>query len=503
MPTEMKLPELGENVESGDVLRVLVKAGDRVKKDQAVLELETDKATIEVPSSAEGVIKDIKVKAGDKVKVGQTILIVEDGAGQKPEGQEERAESQGQRAAGKEQRAGAEAAPPPKETPEAEPSPKEQAPVSPKPSEAAAKADSPPGEDKAASARQAAPAAVPKPVPAPEPRRPAQVVDITRPQPSQSKDAAASARQIKPMAQPLAPADSAAIPAAPSARRLARELGVNIQDIQGSGAGGRISMDDVTAHARRLLAGGASGGRAAAAAPLPDFSAWGAVERKPMSGVRRATAHHLTQAWNTVPHVVQHDRADITAVEALRKRLSKKSEAEGRSPVTITAFLMKTIAAALKKFPQVNSSVDLQNEEIVYKQYFHIGVAVDTDRGLLVPVVRDVDQKDIFQLADDIAHAAEKARARKLVLNDMQGGSFTISNLGSLGGGAFAPIVNWPEVAILGVARAKMEPVWTDGTFVPRLMMPLSLSYDHRVVDGADGVRFLRWIVEALEQPAL
>ena len=278
---------------------------------------------------------------------------------------------------------------------------------------------------------------------------------------------------------------------------------MNIQDIQGSGAGGRISMDDVTAHARRLLAGGASGGRAAAAAPLPDFSAWGAVERKPMSGVRRATAHHLTQAWNTVPHVVQHDRADITAVEALRKRLSKKSEAEGRSPVTITAFLMKTLAAALKKFPQVNSSVDLQNEEIVYKQYFHVGVAVDTDRGLLVPVVRDVDQKDIFQLADDIAHAAEKARARKLALNDMQGGSFTISNLGSLGGGAFAPIVNWPEVAILGVARAKMEPVWTDGAFVPRLMMPLTLSYDHRVVDGADGVRFLRWVVEALEQPAL
>ena len=305
--------------------------------------------------------------------------------------------------------------------------------------------------------------------------------------------------------QAKAPAggEPSSIPAAPSARRLARELGVNIQDIQGSGSGGRISMDDVTAYARRLLAGGAGGGRAAAAAPLPDFSAWGAVERKPMSGVRRATAHHLTQAWNTVPHVVQHDRADMTSIDALRKHLSKKSEAEGRSPVTITAFLMKTLAAALKKFPQVNSSVDLQNEEIIYKQYIHIGVAVDTDRGLLVPVVRDVDQKDIYQLADDIAHAAEKARARKLSLDDMQGGSFTISNLGSLGGGAFGPIVNWPEVAILGVARAKMEPVWADGAFVPRLMMPLSLSYDHRVVDGADGVRFLRWVVEALEQPAL
>jgi pyruvate dehydrogenase E2 component (dihydrolipoamide acetyltransferase) len=204
-----------------------------------------------------------------------------------------------------------------------------------------------------------------------------------------------------------------------------------------------------------------------------------------------------------VPHVVQHDRADITSVDALRKRLSKKAEADGRAPVTITAFLIKTLAAALKKFPQVNSSVDLQSEEIIYKQYINIGMAVDTDRGLLVPVIRDVDEKDLFQLADEIAQAAEKARSRKLSLDEMQGGTFTISNLGGLGGGAFSPIVNWPEVAILGVARAKMEPVWADGQFVPRLMLPLSLSYDHRVVDGADGVRFLRWVVEALEQPAL
>ena len=262
-------------------------------------------------------------------------------------------------------------------------------------------------------------------------------------------------------------------------------------------------MDDVTAYARRLLAGGAGGGPAAVTAALPDFSRWGPVERKPMSGVRRTTAHRLTQSWNTVPHVFQMDRADITTVDTLRKRLSKKSEAEGRAPVTITAFLMKTLAAALKKFPQANSSVDLQHDEIIYKQYIHIGVAVDTDRGLLVPVVRDVDQKDIFQLADEIAQAAEKARNRKLSLDDMQGGSITISNLGSLGGGAFTPIVNWPEVAILGVARARMEPVFLDGEFVPRFMMPLTLSYDHRVVDGADGVRMLRWVVEAVEQPAL
>jgi pyruvate dehydrogenase E2 component (dihydrolipoamide acetyltransferase) len=298
--------------------------------------------------------------------------------------------------------------------------------------------------------------------------------------------------------------DPASIAAAPSARRLARELGVNIQEIQGSGAGGRISMDDVTAFARRLLSG-AGGGRAAtpSTAALPDFSHWGAVERKAMSGVRRTTAHRLTQAWTTVPHVFQHDRADITAVEALRKRLSKKAEADGRSPITITAFLLKILGAALKKFPQANSSVDLQTDEIIYKHYVHIGVAVDTDRGLLVPVIRDVDKKDISQLADEVAHAAEKARNRKLSLDEMQGGSMSISNLGSLGGGPFTPIVNWPEVAILGVARARMEPVFIDGEFVPRFLMPLTLSYDHRVIDGADGVRMLRWIVEAIEQPAL
>lgn len=262
-------------------------------------------------------------------------------------------------------------------------------------------------------------------------------------------------------------------------------------------------MDDVTAYGRRLISAAGAAAKPPAAPPLPDFSVWGPVERKSMSGVRRTTAHRLTQAWNTVPHVFQHDRADITTVDALRKRLSKKVESEGRAPITITAFLIKILAAALHKFPQANSSVDLQTDEIIYKQYINIGVAVDTDRGLLVPVIRGADQKDIFQLADEVAQAAEKARSRKLTLDEMQGGSMSISNLGGLGGGAFTPIVNWPEVAILGVARARMEPLFLDGEFVPRLMMPLTLSYDHRVIDGADAVRMLRWIVEAVEQPAL
>ena len=445
MPTDLKLPELGENIEGGDVLRVIVKAGDAIKKDQPVLELETDKATIEVPSSADGVVKEVKVKPGDKVKIGQTLFVIDE---------------------------------------------------APSPSKNADSATAPQGP----AAKPAPPA--PKPVAVPEPKRKADVVDMNRAKASSpSETPRASAAQGQPAASQTD--GGASIPAAPSARRLARELAVNMQDIQGSGPGGRISMDDVTAHARRLLSGTGGSGRAAAPAALPDFSAWGAVERKPMSGVRRTTAHRLTQAWNAVPHVFQFDRADITNVEVLRKRLSKKAEAEGRSPVTITAFLIKTLAVALKKFPQANSSVDLQTDEIIYKQYVHIGVAVDTDRGLLVPVIRDVDQKDIFQIADEIAQAAEKARTRKLSLDDMQGGSMTISNLGGLGGGAFTPIVNWPEVAILGVARAHMEPVFVDSAFVPRFMLPLTLSYDHRVIDGADGVRILRWIVEAIEQPAL
>ena len=454
MPIDMKLPPLGENVEGGDVLRVIVKAGDTIKKDQPVLELETDKATIEVPSPADGVVKEIKVKQGEKVKVGQTIFIVDDNG------------------------APAADAPP---AADAKPAP---------PAENAAK----PEASKAEPARSEAP----KPEAPKQERRKAEVVEMNRPK--------AAAPQTAPaQAQPAhAASDAASIPAAPSARRLARELGVNIQEIQGSGPGGRISMDDVTAFARRLLSGAtATRAGAATAAPLPDFSHWGQVERKGMSGVRRTTAHRLTQAWNTVPHVFQHDRADITSIESLRKRLSKQAEGQGKTPITITAFLVKVLGAALKKFPQANSSVDLQTDEIIYKQYVHVGVAVDTDRGLLVPVIRNVDQKDISQLAEEIAQAAEKARNRKLSLDDMQGGSITLSNLGSLGGGAFTPIVNWPEVAILGVARARTEPIFSDGEFVPRLMLPLTLSYDHRVIDGADGVRMLRWIVEAIEQPAL
>jgi pyruvate dehydrogenase E2 component (dihydrolipoamide acetyltransferase) len=303
-----------------------------------------------------------------------------------------------------------------------------------------------------------------------------------------------------------------AAPAAPSVRRLAREVGVNIDEVQGSGPEGRISEADVKEHARRILssmpsvtsAAAASGAGAAArpAMPLPDFSRWGEVERQPMSNIRRTTAERLGHAWNTIPHVTQFDKADITAMEELRRKYREQVTAAGGN-LTVTAMLVKVIATAVKQFPQFNSSLDPQTNEIVYKKYVHVGVAVDTDRGLLVPVVRNADKKNITEIAIDVHQLAEKARNRKLTLEEMSGGGITISNLGGIGGTYFTPIVNWPDVAILGVSRGIIEPVWRSEKFEPRQLLPLSLSYDHRVIDGADAMRFLRWVVEAVEQPFL
>ena len=234
--------------------------------------------------------------------------------------------------------------------------------------------------------------------------------------------------------------------------------------------------------------------------PLPDFSKWGAVERKPMSNIRRKTSEHLGHAWNVIPHVTQHDKADITGFEALRKQFGAQVE-KGGGKLTVTAVALKILAAALRKFPQFASSVDAARGEIVYKKYSHIAVAVDTDRGLLVPVIRDVDAKGITELAAELTTLSEKARAGKLSLDEMSGGVMTITNLGGIGGTSFTPIVNWPEVAILGISRGSYEPLFDGKEFQPRLMLPLSLSYDHRVIDGADAARFLRWVAQAFEQP--
>ena len=464
MPTDFTLPELGENVTAGDVVRVLVSPGDSVAKDQPVLELETDKATIEVPSSVAGTVKDVRVKQGERIKVGQVVLTVEDGAGGEAPKPKEAAAAKDAAPSG-----GSKSQPEPVGAPESESS---------KPA-TVVKDDRRAQQPEAQQANAAAES---------RPKR-GEVVDISR---------GARAPQVAPApAEPSEPQGPAA-PAAPSVRRLARELGVDIRSVTGTGPVGRISADDVQAFVRNALANG--GGAAAASAPLPDLTKWGEVERKPMSNIRRKTAEHLSRAWNLIPHVTQHDKADITAIEELRKKYAPQAEKAG-GKLTMTAIALKIAATALQRFPQFNASADMARNEIVYRKSVHVGVAVDTPRGLLVPVIRDVDRKGVIELASELAKASEKARGGKLSLEEMQGGGFTITNLGGIGGTSFTPIVNWPEVAILGISRGTHEPVYNGHSFEPRLMLPLSLSYDHRVIDGADAARFLRWIAEAFEQP--
>ena len=472
---DFKIPELGENVSAGDVVRILVKPGDVLKKDQPVLELETDKATIEVPSDVEGTVGEIKVKQGDKVKVGQLVLTLTDSGGGKA------AEAPK-----------AEEAPKPKEQPKGA---AEEGGMSQKASAEPQKDDKVAAQAKAKEDQGEGEAEQPETQRAEEaPKKRGEVVDINR-----------GARPQQPAAAAEQPESAiVASPAAPSVRRLARELGVDITNIAGTGPDGRVSPEDVQAYVRGVMSGAnapAGGGAAATpGAPLPDFSKWGEVERKPMSNIRRKTSEHLGHAWHVIPHVTQHDKADITALEALRKQYGPQAEKAG-GKLTVTAIALKIVAAALKKFPQFNASLDPAKNEIITKKAIHIGVAADTERGLLVPVVRNVDLKGIFELSAELAKLSEKARGGKLSLEEMQGGAFTITNLGGIGGTSFTPIVNWPEVAILGVSRGAQEPVWNGSAFEPRLMLPLSLSYDHRVIDGADAARFLRFVCEAFEQP--
>lgn len=424
MLTEFKLPAVGENITSGTIVKINVAVGASVKKDQSLLELETDKATIEVPSPSNGTIKDILIKEGQQVKIGQVVMKIEaSGAG--------------------------------------------------------GSSSSKTAEVKA-SPTPAAQAAAPTPV--------ATVTEAQRHAPIVTP----SAGIIKPIM-----AQSGNVAAAPSVRRFAREIGIDINQVPGSGPKGRISLDDVKGFSKQLNLGG---GRSAGPVhhPLPDFSKWGSVERKPMNNIRKKTAEHLSYAWATIPHVTQFDKADITELEKLRKKLSTPER-----KLTITPFLLKVMASALKKFPQFNTSVDMTTSEVVYKSYCNIGVAVDTDRGLLVPVIRDVDKKSIMQLTKELNEMAERARTKKTTLEELNGGCFTLTNLGGIGGTYFTPIINSPEVAILGTSRGQMEQVYVENNFVPRFMLPLSLSYDHRVIDGADGARFLRFIVEAIQQPFL
>ncbi|ODU61578.1 MAG: branched-chain alpha-keto acid dehydrogenase subunit E2 [Paludibacter sp. 47-17] len=456
---QFKIPELGENISSAVIVGVLVKVGDEVSVDQPVLELETDKATIEVPSDVSGLIVSLNVSEGDKVTIGQVVFEVNEAAG-------------------------APAAAPPAAAVEA-PAPvadKDATPAAPPapsvPEAVAATPSAPAATTSTASAIHAVPPASPAAVDGPS-----HAVVLVENQP--------------PMLQNSAPA-------APSVRRLAREIGVNINDIKGTGPGGRISLDDVKAYSKLLHETRAQQTVAVAGAahyePLPDFSKYGTVVAQPMSNIRLKTAQHLSNAWQTIPHVTQFDKADITELEKFRKSYAKQAEKQGVK-LTVTAILVKIITSALKRFPQFNSSVDMTNQSIIYKNYYNIGIAVDTEFGLIVPVIKNADQMNVIEISKEMNALAEKARNKKVSVADLQGGCFTITNLGGIGGTAFTPIVNAPEVAILGVSRGAIEPVWIDGKFEPRMMLPFSLSYDHRVIDGADGIRFLRWIIDAIENP--
>ena len=435
MTSEVTLPELGENLDSGDVVKVLVSVGDTITRDQPIVELETDKATLEVPSPTEGIVSSIAIAVGDTIKVGQTILVVEPGS-----------ESES--------------------------------------SEGAAHAAAP-----AASGSAPVPAPDPVPVPAPETTAALAAPAASAPAPPLSSSSSSSS-----------PSGSRLAPAAPSVRRLARELGVDIARVTGSGTGGRVSLVDVKRHVKAVMTGAVAARGGPAVEPLPDFAAWGPIERQRLSAIRRSVARHLSRAWTEIPHVTQHDKADVTGLEKLRKQYAPRVEAAG-AKLTVTAIVIKAVASVLDEYPQFNSSVDLAAGELILKRYIHIGVAVDTERGLLVPVLRDVDRKGITELSVELATLAARARERKLSRAEMQGGTFTITNLGGVGGTSFTPIVNHPEVAILGLSRSAQEPTFVNGEFQPRLMLPLSLSYDHRVIDGADAARFLRRIVEALEEP--
>lgn len=548
MIVDFRLPLLGDNISSADVIKVHVKEGDKVEVDQVVVEIETDKATVEVPSEIAGIVKQVYVKEGSKAAVGEPVISIEVGRETAKDAKVEEVKTKNEVKSTKTEEV------------------KAHTPVSSQPAASSnfeftiptlgenitsaqitkvlLKAGDKVSVDQVVMEIETDKATVEVPsevngvvkevkikdgdkvaigavafvietsgivsakVETPIAKKEPEVIPA---QASTNNSQPAAAKEHSHMPKLITlPANisKVAVPAAPSVRRFAREIGIEINSVRGSGNNGRISIEDVKAYAKalnqQLQNGGVVGGSVVGVPreTLPDFSKWGEIDRQPMSNIRRKTAEHLSYAWATVPHVTQFDKADITELEKIRKQFGKQVEAAG-GKLTVTGILLKVIASAMKVYPQFNSSVDMEKNEVVYKKYVNIGVAVDTDRGLLVPVIRDVNKKNITQISLDLAEVSRKSRDKKLSLDDMQGGCFTISNLGGIGGTYFTPIVNTPEVAILGVSKSAYEPVYVDGKFEPRLMMPLSLSYDHRIIDGADAIRFLRWIINALENPFL
>jgi pyruvate dehydrogenase complex dihydrolipoamide acetyltransferase, long form len=438
---EARVPDIGHA--DVPVIEVLVKVGDRVEKEQSLITLESDKATMEVPAPFAGTVKELKLKVGDEVSEGAVIALIE--------------------------------------------------------ADDAAAAPAPKAEE------------APKPAPTPAPTAPATPKVEEKPAPIAGQGVQpgnAPEGDVSPAARP--PLDASIVMpgdapyASPAIRAFARELGVDIQQVKGSGRGGRIQREDVSAYVKHALASGARPVAGASASvgglnllpwPKVDFAKFGEIEEKPLSRIQKISGANLARNWAMIPHVTQHDDADITELEAFRKKLGEENK---DLKVTPLVFQIKAVVAALKQFPQFNASLDESGEKLILKKYFHIGIAVDTPDGLVVPVLRDCDKKGLLDLARELGEISKKARDKKLGPAEMSGGCFSISSLGGIGGTGFTPIVNAPEVAILGVSKAAMKPVWNGKEFAPRLILPLSLSYDHRVIDGALAARFAAFLAAQL-----
>ena len=425
MSEEIVLPELGDGIEAGDVVNILVSIGEKVTKDSILMELETDKAVIEFPSPQVGTIEGIHIKKGSMVKVGQVMFTLESKESSIERLKTENAEG-----------------------------------------------------NKIEEAKQSK-----------EDKKPANEEGQATSLKNKSKEESSLSHDAKTIGK--------TIPAGPAARRLARDLGIDLSIVKGTARGGRITPDDVKAHTRQLLRSGSVSG-AQAEEELPDFSQWGPIETKPLSYLRRKVADNLSSAWPRIPLVTQFDEADITELENMRKKNLDYVKQKG-GKLTMTVFVLKAVVAALKAFPEFNASLDIAHNALIYKHYFNIGVAVDTSAGLIVPVIKNVDQKSFTELAIELTELSQKARDRKVSLEDLRGGNISISNLGGIGGTGFTPLVSPPEVAVVGLSCNKVVPVWNNNMVQPRLVLPFSVSYDHRVIDGADGVRFSRAIAHELE----
>ncbi|PKD16231.1 dihydrolipoyllysine acetyltransferase [Salegentibacter salinarum] len=457
MAKEIKIPQISEGVDTATISEILVSKGDKIEEDQSVIAVETDKASTEIPSTFAGTVKEIKVSEGEEVSVGDVIIILEE-ADEDSEENEESGDDKEKEASEEKGK---------KEKKEKEGTSEEKEKKKKKTSEGKKEEKS---EEKSDEEED-------------ETKNGDEEIEKKKSFEKSEKDESDDKKSSK------------KVYASPGVRRLARELGVNIQEIEGSGQSSRITEKDVKKYKE---GGGEKSG--STQLELPDFSKWGAVETKPLNNIKKITAKNVLQSWQSIPHVFQFGEADISGIENyIEEHKEKVEEAGGK--LTLTAILTKVVATALHKFPMFNASVDMNKEEMILKKYVNINIAVATDEGLLVPVIENADQKSIKDLSVEISQIAQKARDQELSKENMEGGNFSISNLGGIGGTNFTPIVYHPQVAILGVSRARIKPVYIDNNFEPRSILPLSLSYDHRLIDGADGASFMNWMVKALEDP--